>query len=288
MVEPGSLVGGQLLLLSYTWLPPLFAPFSVKKKSLIEKVQATFHQWEHVASSAGDWIHLTKELVAACETVEWEVDELDRAISVAARDPALYGIDKVELEKRRRWTNDAKNQVRNMQKLVVARKEESNPIITSSLGMRSDLLALPNSHSSQPGKSNQYYTRENNDFISSETDKQLLLARQQDEVLDELNASVRRIGDIGLTINDELAGQERILTDLGFEMNSITNRLDFLQVSFSAHSGKRNISLTLTACGTLSKQQQERKPFTSFCIYLQMGGVELVLECTLGQFFRGA
>lgn len=40
-----------------------------------------------------------------------KVDELDKAIAVAARDPAWYGLDEVELEKRRRWTSTAHNQV---------------------------------------------------------------------------------------------------------------------------------------------------------------------------------
>lgn len=40
-----------------------------------------------------------------------KVDELDKAIAVAARDPAWYGIDEIELEKRRRWTSTAHNQV---------------------------------------------------------------------------------------------------------------------------------------------------------------------------------
>lgn len=40
-----------------------------------------------------------------------KVDELDKAISVAARDPSWYGIDEVELEKRRRWTSTARAQV---------------------------------------------------------------------------------------------------------------------------------------------------------------------------------
>ena len=40
-----------------------------------------------------------------------KVDELDKAIAVAARDPASYGIDETELEKRRRWTTMARNQV---------------------------------------------------------------------------------------------------------------------------------------------------------------------------------
>lgn len=35
--------------------------------------------------------------------------------------------------------------------------------------------------------------------------------RQQDEELDELSASVERIGGVGLTIHDELLAQVRIL-----------------------------------------------------------------------------
>ena len=40
-----------------------------------------------------------------------KVDELDKAISVAARDAQRYGIDQVELEKRKRWTSTARAQV---------------------------------------------------------------------------------------------------------------------------------------------------------------------------------
>jgi hypothetical protein len=82
--------------------------------------------------------------------------------------------------------------------------------------------------------------------------------RQQDEELDELSASVERIGGVGLTIHEELSGQvrgvmdkvqswqscagtvtgmrvltvlqERILNDLSLEMETTSNRLDFVQV----------------------------------------------------------
>lgn len=40
-----------------------------------------------------------------------KVDELEKAITVAARDPAWYGLNEVELEKRRKWTRNAHNQV---------------------------------------------------------------------------------------------------------------------------------------------------------------------------------
>jgi syntaxin 6 len=40
-----------------------------------------------------------------------KVDELEKAITVAAKDPSWYGIDEAELEKRRRWTSNARTQV---------------------------------------------------------------------------------------------------------------------------------------------------------------------------------
>ena len=55
-------------------------------------------------------IYLCLQLLKSC-FLDRKVDELDKAISVAARDPAWYGIDEVEIEKRRRWTGTARTQV---------------------------------------------------------------------------------------------------------------------------------------------------------------------------------
>ncbi|KAL7593292.1 hypothetical protein Lser_V15G32945 [Lactuca serriola] len=57
-----------------------------------------------------------------------------------------------------------------------------------------------------------------------------LKSRQQNEELDELSASVEMIGFVGLTIHDELLSQEKIIEDLGSEMESTSNRLNFVQV----------------------------------------------------------
>ena len=41
----------------------------------------------------------------------WKVDELEKAITVASRDPAYYGLDEVELSRRKNWTGSVRNQV---------------------------------------------------------------------------------------------------------------------------------------------------------------------------------
>ncbi|RZC76031.1 hypothetical protein C5167_000203 [Papaver somniferum] len=200
-------------------------PFYIVKEEIqdsIDKLQSTFHQWETVSSNTGERVHLTKELQTGCESIEWQVDELDKAIAVASRDPSWYGIDEVELEKRRRWTSTARTQVGVMKKAVEAGKARS------ANGMRQELMRVPNDPY-QAGKSRSYATQDNDDFISSESDRQMLLIKQQDDELDELSASVQRIGGVGLTIHEELTGQEKIIHELGLDMESTTNRLDFVQ-----------------------------------------------------------
>ncbi|CAN1857410.1 SYP61 [Linum perenne] len=204
-------------------------PFFIVKQEIqdsIDKLLSTFQRWERLSSNTGEQLNLTKELLANSESIEWQVDELDKAISVAARDPSLYGIDHGEVENRRRWTSSARTQVGNVKRSVVAGREGIGGVATSMNGMRRELMRLQDS---QPTVGSNHYD-DDDDFIQSESDRQLLLIRQQDEELDELSASVERMGGVGLTIHEELLSQERIIDDLGNEMDSTSNRLDFVQV----------------------------------------------------------
>ncbi|CAO2826064.1 unnamed protein product [Amaranthus hypochondriacus] len=200
-------------------------PFYIVKEEIqdsIDTLLSSFHQWERAAYGTPEQQRLTDELRAGCESIEWQVDELDRAVSVAAKDPAYYGIDEVELEKRRRWTRTARDQVSNVKKKITTGKELSYH------DSHLELMRLPMEHPHQTERSNQY-GHHNDDFISSESDRQQLLLKQQDEDLDELSVSVKTIGSLGLSIHDELLAQEKIIDDLGVEMDSTSNRLDFLQ-----------------------------------------------------------
>ncbi|KAI3751134.1 hypothetical protein L2E82_22180 [Cichorium intybus] len=204
-------------------------PFYIVKEEIqesIDTLQATFQQWEHTPVASGGQFQLTKELLSNCESIEWQVDELEKAISVAARDPAKYGIDQPELERRFKWTRTARTQVVNIKKSVTGTDVTRRSSSTFS-GMRQELMSLQSSR--HQDRASHFIAKDNDDFISSESDRQLLLIRQQDEELEELSESVQRIGSVGLTIHDELHAQEKLLEELGSEMDSTSNRLDFVQ-----------------------------------------------------------
>ncbi|GKE48763.1 syntaxin-61-like protein isoform X1, partial [Tanacetum coccineum] len=54
----------------------------------VNTLQATFHQWEHILIASEEQTRLTKELLSNYDSIEWQVDELEKAISVAARVPS--------------------------------------------------------------------------------------------------------------------------------------------------------------------------------------------------------
>ncbi|XP_024963843.1 syntaxin-61-like, partial [Cynara cardunculus var. scolymus] len=161
-------------------MPPILVPeiFRVKSSDNIswsdDKLQFTFHQWENIPANGKDHVHLTKELLGSCDSIEWQVDELEKTISVAARDPAWFGINEVELGKRRRWTSITRTQVGNVKK-AVGGKDLNGKSISNKIGERRELMRVP--HSKQHERTPLYIAGENDDFISSESDRQMLLIK---------------------------------------------------------------------------------------------------------------
>ncbi|XP_047070554.1 syntaxin-61-like [Lolium rigidum] len=205
-------------------------PFYIVREEIqgsISKLQTSFRRWEQVASNTGEYVHLTKDLLTSCESIEWQVDELEKTITVASRDPAYYGLDEVELARRRNWIGSTHNQVGTVRTSV--EKGKSN----SAMARHQDLTAT--------SRTNHHSSQDNDDYIDSESDRQMLLMRQQDDELDELSESVIRIGSVGLTIHEELSGQERIINELSLEMETTSNRLDFVQKKIGAVMKKAGI-----------------------------------------------
>ena len=54
----------------------------------------------------------------------------------------------------------------------------------------------------------------NDSFLDQQRDQQQLLVRKQDEDLDEISVSIQRIGQVGLTIGEELETQGKMLEEL--------------------------------------------------------------------------
>lgn len=66
-------------------------------------------------------------------------------------------------------------QVENVKKEVMAEMEMGRTTTSNAGGMRRELMRMPNSH--QIDIPNQYIAKDNDDFVSSEADRQFLLVK---------------------------------------------------------------------------------------------------------------
>ena len=127
------------------------------------------------------------------ESARWELDELDRAIAVAERESAR------------------------------AREAVDEAMATTRARARAG-----RANGDGDGDANGTTTRTAGDAGVGEAgfdDHQQLLVRRQDEDLDDISASITRIGQVGLTIGEELASQSKMLEDLDEDVDGVNARL---------------------------------------------------------------
>ena len=66
---------------------------------------------------------------------------------------------------------------------------------------------------------------EHDDFYSRSGETQKLLLREQDDTLKQLANSVDRVQSMAIRVNDELADQNRLLTDIDDEVDRTESKL---------------------------------------------------------------
>ena len=158
------------------------------------------------------------------ESAKWELDELNRAVSIAEKEPARFSLRPEELESRKTWGHAMGEEVAELRAFVEGKLGDlmtttGPPTVgaTSSI----DLESQQQSRTTTTRSGSPMY----NHSAAGFDDHQQLLVRKQDEDLDDISASISRIGRVGLTIGEELATQSKMLEDLEEDVDGVNARL---------------------------------------------------------------
>jgi len=149
-------------------------------------------------------------VVEECESLSWELDELDRAVAVAERDMARFGLTPGEIQERKRWSAATRAKVDDARAVAQSRMSAN-----AGRGGGGDAAFGGDARTGGDIRMNE----------SGFDDHQQLLVRRQDEDLDDISASISRIGQVGLTIGEELASQSKMLEDLEEDVDGVNARL---------------------------------------------------------------
>jgi syntaxin 6 len=144
--------------------------------------------------------------------VKWQLEELDRATAMAERDFVRFKVDQNELASRKRWTAVTKDAVEamrgNAQRVLEIHSRSNRGAASSPLG----------------GLSGEY-ERGNDEYLDDQQQQQQRMLRTQDVDLEDISVSIQRIGQVGLTIGEELATQGKMLEDLEQDVEGTNSRL---------------------------------------------------------------
>mmetsp|Transcript_13424 Transcript_13424/g.25802 ORF Transcript_13424/g.25802 Transcript_13424/m.25802 type:complete len:240 (+) Transcript_13424:145-864(+) len=199
-------------------------PFYLVREEIQDSVletQTSFAKWERLPDGNSEKIQLSRELHASCDSINWQLDELSQAIDMASGNYGRFGIDEEELQGRRRWTAQCRSQISIIQ-------EKVQKAVAPTLIPAERLPTAPHPKATQ-SKLQRAVESDNQNFIQNEHHEQEMLMRTQDQQLDDLSATVNRLGAVSLSIGQELDSHGNLLEELDEDMDGVRARLGALQ-----------------------------------------------------------
>mmetsp|Transcript_39822 Transcript_39822/g.66811 ORF Transcript_39822/g.66811 Transcript_39822/m.66811 type:complete len:241 (-) Transcript_39822:232-954(-) len=200
-------------------------PFYLVREEIqdsVREVQSNFAKWNQLPDGNAEKTSVARDVQTGCDSISWQLDELDEAITMASTNFLRFKIEEDEIANRRRWTLSCRGQIKGIStKIKSSKVEDPQPI--------DRLRAAPTRPKATQNKLHSVQEQENQGFIQSNNCEQELLMRRQDDDLDQLSASVNRLGAVSLTISNELDSQGLLLEDLDEDLEGVRARLGAVQ-----------------------------------------------------------
>eukprot|EP00163_Fabomonas_tropica_P006355 TRINITY_DN15928_c0_g1_i1.p1 TRINITY_DN15928_c0_g1~~TRINITY_DN15928_c0_g1_i1.p1 ORF type:complete len:249 (-),score=45.71 TRINITY_DN15928_c0_g1_i1:14-760(-) len=205
-------------------------PFYVVREEVersVKNSQALYDRWKDLLASQNiadnDEYEWTKnELQKVLRSIDWDLQDLDETIRIAESNPGKFKLSREELASRRMFVNETRHDVSRMKEQV------NNPAVSGAQtnAKRGALLAGGQRDPNRYTKMDDATTRDNQNFIEGEGQRQKLIMQQQDQQLDGLSEAVGRLGEIGQDINIEITHQNRLLEEIDNEADTFQGKMD--------------------------------------------------------------
>ena len=205
----------------------------------LDKANAAASRWRSVpASDARRRQQLASEVSDESRSISWQLDEVAKAVEVAARDPGRFGLSPGEVEARRRWVSEARAAA-----AALARSMTATATSTSSSPSPSPSSRRydPYNPSDTNSAARDQSAKKNDAFLGRAAGAVAQVLARQDAQLDDLGAAVSRIGEVGLAIHGELHAQGEMLDALSEDVDTTSARLAAAQAKVQTVLAKAGV-----------------------------------------------
>ena len=198
--------------------------YAVKDKvqNSLTKVRADFSRFDSLSTRSADYATLLGQLRQQVNAIETDVKDLAQTIVIVEQNRVRFtSITDEELSSRKQFVDTTKSTLATYSSTLRSAQNKLNS------DNRKDLMpaAGPSRFSSAAATSG---TREQDDYVSSAAQQQQQLIRQQDVVLEDMDAALARLGNISNDINAELVEQGAMLDELDSGMDEAQGNMNIV------------------------------------------------------------
>ena len=196
--------------------------YAVKDKvqASLTKARADFSRFDSLSTRSADYATLLAQLRQQVTAIETDVKDLAQTIVIVETNRVRFtSISDDELNSRKGFVDATKATLATYTSTLRSAQNKLNN------DNRKDLMpaAGPSRFSSAAQSSG---SREQDDFVSSSQQQQQTLIRQQDVVLEDMDAALARLGNISNDINAELVEQDAMLNELDDGMDEAQGNMN--------------------------------------------------------------
>ncbi|KAH3743136.1 syntaxin 10 L-like [Pelomyxa schiedti] len=204
-------------------------PFNVVRgevQTAIQGMMTLYDQWKLLleeSPTSMDYQTTTKDLTDAARNIEWDLQDLEDSVGVVEANRHKFTIDATELAARKDFI------VKSREALVKVQQDLNSP--ETALKLQTDSRAALMKKREAPAATNRFAKLEkqieenNQEFINNQVQAQEQIKQEQDKNLDRLHSTVKTIDAMGRVMSDELATQDKLITQLGDEVDKTDGKI---------------------------------------------------------------
>ena len=192
---------------------PFYAVKDKVQASLL-RVRSDFSRFDSLSTRSADYATLLASLRQSVTGIETDVKDLAQTIVIVEQNRARFtSISDDELAGRKQFVDSTRATLATYTSTLRTAQNKLNN------DNRKELMPAAAGASRFSSAAQQSGTREQDDYVSSAAQQQQQLIRQQDVVLEDMDAALARLGNISNDINAELVEQDAMLNELDTGMD---------------------------------------------------------------------
>mmetsp|Transcript_55493 Transcript_55493/g.136113 ORF Transcript_55493/g.136113 Transcript_55493/m.136113 type:complete len:261 (-) Transcript_55493:478-1260(-) len=210
-------------------------PYFVARDEIISSVRGVselFARWTTLLNTTNtasneEFRWTQNEMKTILKSIQWDLGDLEETVQIVEKNRAKFDVGDDELARRKQFVHETKATIAEINKTLNSADTKAKLAADErkTLSKASGKAKAKQRAADRQAKMSAAIEADNEEYIGAEKKQQEQALAEQEADLTELQATVGTLGQIGLTINQEIEAQSKILDEFHDEVDDTQSRM---------------------------------------------------------------